>query len=139
MPKSEYELMSTYLSILQANIARMANNCVGCKTACIAIITILCSISGLTGCRLFISCIFPILLFCYLDTVYLSLERGYRKKFDAVVKSFKENSVSNDDLFDMHVENYHGVENITTAFLSWSIWPIYLILFILCFLLFLFL
>ena len=71
-----------YLQMMQENISRMASNSANCKTWAVTIAAGLLAIG--TGVEklngwLFIS-ILPILVFWYLDTFYLHLERGMRNR-----------------------------------------------------------
>ena len=71
-----------YLQMMQANIERMANNSLNCKTWMVMIVTAFfalgCGIEALNG--WIILALVPILVFWYLDTLYLQLERGMRNR-----------------------------------------------------------
>lgn len=64
----------------------------------------------------------PVLLFCYLDVRYLSLEKAYRNLYDEVRKK-------DDSSIDFSME-YKPVSMMKTL-RSWSIWIFYLLMAIL--------
>lgn len=71
-----------YLQMMQENITRMSNNSANCKTWLVTIVTAMLAI----GCNIqelhwwLLLTIAPILMFWYLDTFYLHLERGMRNR-----------------------------------------------------------
>lgn len=71
-----------YLQMMQENISRMANNSTNCKTWLITIVAAMlaigCNIEALR-CWLLLTLV-PIIIFWYLDTFYLRLERGMRNR-----------------------------------------------------------
>lgn len=71
-----------YLQMMQDNIVRMANNSANCKTWMVTLVAGLCaigcSISTLNGWILL--AIIPVIVFWYLDTLYLNLERKMRNR-----------------------------------------------------------
>lgn len=71
-----------YLQMMQENISRMASNSANCKTWAVTIaaglLAIGTNVEKLNGWLLF--SILPILVFWYLDTFYLHLERGMRNR-----------------------------------------------------------
>ena len=71
-----------YLQMMQDNIARMANNSANCKTWMVTIVTGLCaigcSIKDMNG-WIFLA-IIPVVVFWYLDTFYLQMERKMRNR-----------------------------------------------------------
>lgn len=86
-----------YLQMMQSNIERMASNSANCKSWMVTIVAALlalqCSIEQLNGWILL--AVLPIILFWYLDTFYLQLERGMRnreKVFMNALQSDDENA-----------------------------------------------
>ena len=71
-----------YLQMMQDNIARMANNSANCKTWMVTIVAGLCaigcSIKDMNG-GIFLA-IIPVVVFWYLDTFYLQMERKMRNR-----------------------------------------------------------
>lgn len=71
-----------YLQMMQDNITRMANNSLSCKTWMVTIVTaflaLTCGIESLNG--WIVLAFVPVIVFWYLDTFYLNLERGMRNR-----------------------------------------------------------
>ena len=80
-----------YLQMLQGNIERMASNSANCKTWMVTIVAaflaLQCSIDELNGWILL--AIIPAILFWYLDTYYLHLERGMRNRENSFIDILK--------------------------------------------------
>lgn len=79
-----------YLQLMQDNITRMANNSANCKnwmvTLSAGFLAISCSIQVLNG--WLILAVAPVLVFWYLDTLYLELERQMRnRELDFIIKA----------------------------------------------------
>ena len=64
-----------------------------------------------------VACVLPVMLFCYLDVNYLSLEKAYRNLYDEV--RLKDDSEID---FSMHFTPVPKKD----SFSSWSVWPFYL-------------
>lgn len=79
-----------YLQMMQDNITRMASNSSNCKTWMITLVAgfcaIGCSIEALNG-WIFLA-VAPVIVFWYLDTFYLELERKMRnRELDFIIKA----------------------------------------------------
>lgn len=96
-----------YLQMLQGTIERMAANSANCKTWMVTIVSafmaLQCSIKSLNG---WISLgLLPIILFWYLDALYLKLERGFRNREREFINSI--NAVTSDEgKFKVPVYNF---------------------------------
>jgi len=121
---SSQEFLS-YIGMLQQNISRMATNSNSCKSMCVAIVAALCAVTNLKGCSLFGVGMIAIAIFCYIDCMYLSLEKSYRDKFNNAVASAKNNAFAEEKLFDMSPGKYDDFKSLKTAFKSWSVWQVY--------------
>ncbi len=104
---------SDHLNMIQSVITRRASNSLQFKCLCITIVsaTIILSRSSII-----VASVLPVLLFCYLDVRYLSLERAYRDLYDEV-------RLKNDSDIDFSME-YKPVPK-RDSFKSWSIWLFY--------------
>lgn len=78
-----------YLQMMQEIITRMANNSANCKTWMVTLVAGLCAI----GCSIYelnswiVIAIIPVVVFWYLDTLYLNLERQMRnRELDFILK-----------------------------------------------------
>lgn len=71
-----------YLQMMQSNIERMVANSANCKTWMVAFVTAFMALSSSIAVAKYwlLLGIIPILLFWYLDTFYLHLERGMRNR-----------------------------------------------------------
>lgn len=79
-----------YLQMMQDNITRMASNSSNCKTWMITLVAgfcaIGCSIEKLNG--WIVIAVIPVIVFWYLDTFYLQLERKMRnRELDFIIKA----------------------------------------------------
>ena len=108
-----------HLNMIESAISRMASNSLQIKCWCLAIV---CAAIVLSRSVIIAACIFPVILFCYLDANYLSLEKSYRNLYDEV--RLKDDSEID---FSMHIDQVSK----TLSFKSWSIWPFYLSMIIL--------
>ena len=102
-----------HLNMIQSVISRMANNSLQAKCWCLAIVGAAIVLSRST---IIIACVLPVVLFCYLDVRYLSLERSYRNLYDEV-------RVKSEDEIDFSLETKKVSEWKT--FRSWSVWLFY--------------
>jgi len=113
----------THLNMLQGVISRMGSNSAVCKTLCATLVSTIGAVAYAAKSPegMWIA-IIPILLFCYLDTMYLSLEMGFRKGYNDFVKRLHEGKVDDKELFViMPPENYRGWKAMSGAVKSWSI------------------
>jgi len=120
--------VQSYVSILQAVINRMAANSAGCKTWCITLVsaTIIIIATIEKPDYVWIALI-PILLFFFLDSYYLGLERRFRARYNDFIRKVHSNSVTTNDLFIVTLEAGAGMTLLSTlrACTSISIWPFY--------------
>ena len=120
--------VQSYLEILQGVINRMALNSSGCKTWCIALVSAIVVIIADKGKPQFVwISIFPVLLFLFLDTYYLSLEIRFRDRYNDFIRKLHADDATIEDLFI--VTPGRGFRNIAKssikALLSPSVWPFY--------------
>lgn len=103
-----------HLNIIESAITRMAGNSLQIKCWCLAIVS---AAIVLSRSVIIVACVLPVMLFCYLDVNYLSLEKAYRNLYDEV----RQKDESEID-FSMR---FTPVPKII-SFKSWSVWPFYL-------------
>jgi len=130
MPEINIESSSvqSYLSILQGVINRMAANSTGCKTWCIALVSAVVVIIADKGKPEFVwISIIPILLFLFLDSYYLGLEKRFRQKYNEFIRKLHDGSASVEDLYI--VTPGRGIKVFLSAtglsLISLSVWPFY--------------
>ena len=86
MEQKESPAVIEHIRIMQSVILRMAENSARCKTWCV---TLLAALIALTiekyDCKIYSICIAITVLFFFLDSYYLGLERSMRKKYSTFV------------------------------------------------------
>ena len=97
--------------MIQKVIDRMANNSLQIKCWSIAIVT---AFVALSDNWIVVISIVPLLLFCFMDAHYLSMERAYRGLYDAV-RGKEESEID----FSMDYRTYD--EGIGKVMIRWSI------------------
>ena len=104
-----------YLQMMQDNIVRMANNSANCKTWMVTLVAGLCaigcSISALNG--WIVIAIVPVLVFWYLDTFYLNLERKMRNRELDFIRKMKKEHGSEDYKHALYNFSPYSVENLS--------------------------
>ena len=105
-----------HLNMIESVITRMANNSLQIKCWCLAIVS---AAIVLSRSAIIVACIFPVMLFFYLDVKYLSLERAYRDLYEQV-RLKDEGDID----FSMKYEPVPKKETLG----SWSVWPFYLLM-----------
>jgi hypothetical protein len=116
-----------YVNLLQGVINRLAGNSASCKTWCLALVGALLSLAGVThvpGVVTFV--LVPVVIFGFLDAMYLAQERAYRKLFGRVVNLIHTDALRREHLFDARAPL--ELKEFVAALKSWSIFPVYLTL-----------
>lgn len=97
---ADSDAVRAHLSILQAVIQRMAGNSASCKTWCITIVAAMLVLVTRTETTNYVPlAVVPALLFLFLDTRYLALERAFRDSYDAFVGKLHKGEVALSDLY----------------------------------------
>src|SRR3984893_2482675 len=87
--------VTTHISLLQGIISRLANNSASCKTWCLTLVGALVSLAGATHVRGIITfALVPVVIFGFMDTMYLAQEKAYRDLYNSVVDSISSRSYS---------------------------------------------
>ena len=123
--------VTSYLTILQGVIGRMATNCAACKTWCITIVSAVVVIIADKGKPHFVwIAVIPIVLFLILDAYYLSLERQFRNVYNDFIRKLHFGSATVDDVFIIAPGSGRQAStlNILAAVASISVWPFYVLL-----------
>jgi len=123
--------VQAHLTIMQGIIQRMAENSRSCKTWCITIVSaVLVLVLRVDKPDYILVALAPTVLFLFLDTYYLALERGFRKSYKAFVK--KLHAASEDISSDLYVVETTGsrLSHFLRSLSSHSIWPFYPTLFL---------
>ena len=120
--------VQSYLGILQGVINRMASNSSGCKTWCIALVSAIVVIVADKGKPQFVwISLFPVLLFFFLDSYYLSLEVRFRDRYNDFIQKLHAEDATVEDLFIVTPgKGFKSIAKSTVkAWLSLSVWPFY--------------
>lgn len=125
----------THLGYIQSVISRMAQNSFHAKTWGITVITALITFClskdayDLRSYSIMIACV-VVCLFCFVDTYYLYLERGYRELYNIVAGINESDKVIKQ--YDLSIPNeYRSWKNRKKALFSWSTGGFYSIVIIL--------
>lgn len=120
--------VQSHLSIMQDVIQRMAENSRSCKTWCITIVSaVLVLVARIEEPNYTLIALVPTILFLFLDTYYLSLERGFRASYEAFVE--KLHTADEDISSDLYIVSLGPRNEFWGSFKSYAIWPFYLTLF----------
>jgi hypothetical protein len=116
--------VTTHISLLQGIINRLANNASSCKTWCLALVGALLSLAGATHTPAIATfALLPVVIFGFVDTMYLAQEKAYRDLYDDVVAKVRDGSYELANAFDAKAKR--TLNHVGWALASWSIWPIY--------------
>ena len=117
--------VQAHLGIIQGVINRMAANSSQCKAWCITIVSAILVIIADKGKPDFAwIALLPTILFMFLDTYYLTLEKGFRESYNQFVKRLHQGNLSSEDLYAVKPagDNY---EHRRASLASFSIWGFY--------------
>jgi hypothetical protein len=116
--------VTTHITLLQGIINRLANNSSSCKTWCLALVGALLSLAGATHtAAIATSALVPVVIFGFVDTMYLAQEKAYRDLYDEIVVKVRDGSYRLANAFDAKAKR--TLDHVAWALASWSVWPIY--------------
>lgn len=124
---AESDAVRAHLSILQAVIQRMAGNSASCKMWCVLMVVVMLLLSARKDMPL---AFIPAVLFLFLDTYYLALERAFRDSYNAFVGKLHKGEVALSDLYVVRPRGRIG-RRFARSLGSSAIWPFYSVLVIL--------
>jgi hypothetical protein len=114
----------THINLLQGVINRLADNSSSCKTWCLTLVSALLSLAGATHVPGIAACvILPIIIFGFVDAMYLAEEKSYRQLFNRTVIAVRDGSYRSEDLFEVVAPL--SLENFRSSLRSWAILPVY--------------
>ena len=91
-----------HLEMMQGIISRMAENSRSCKLWCITLVAaILVLVSRTKEPDYIFIALAPAVLFFFLDSYYLALERAFRKSYDTFVCKLHENRLKESEVYRM--------------------------------------
>lgn len=132
MDKVDFEsgAVQSYLGILQGVINRMATNSAGCKTWCITLVSaIIVIVAEKNKPEYIYISIVPIILFLFLDSYYLGLEKLFRNLYNGFIKKLHSDTATIDDVFIVTPGTKSEIFfAVFKSFFSISVWPFYILL-----------
>jgi hypothetical protein len=130
MKETNNDHFHKHLDILQGIISRMAANSASCKNYCITLVAALLALALGQDEQipeiLYIA-FMPVVLFCFLDAYYLSLERYFKIEYNKTVTKWQEESLERKDLFivESSSKGFWRFLETFSAMTSYSILPFY--------------
>ena len=125
-----------YINLIQNNINRMASNSANCKTWTVSIVSALLAVQAALRDITFIVlyAILPIVLFFFLDSYYLGLEKRFIKLETDFVKLVKLKEDISDVIYILNPQRIGTDSKFTwEGMKSYSTWPFYgILLFFVC-------
>jgi hypothetical protein len=117
--------VQSYLNILQQLISRMATNSTTCKTWCVTLVSAVVVVVADKGKPSLVWVpIIPIVLFFFLDSYYLGLERQFRALYENFIRKLqKDDGRIGQEVFVINPG--FGLDDAARAFFSISTWPFY--------------
>ena len=116
----------THLEIMQGVISRMADNSRSCKVWCVTLVAAVLFLSSRTdGANQVLIALAPAVLFWFLDSYYLSLERAFRGSYSAFAKKVREGEARVSDLYVVAPSGSVVRGVFWGMFCSVSVWPFY--------------
>ena len=114
-----------HVNLLEGIISRLATTSASCKTWCITLVAALLSLAGATKIPSIVGIVLvPIVVFGFMDTMYLSQERAYRDLYQAIVLKVRNGTYERADVFEAKAPlSWTGCLKTVR---SWAIFPIYI-------------
>ena len=118
---------TAHIGLLQGIITRLANNSASSKTWCLTLVAALLSLAGAAHAPQIVSVtIVPILIFGFVDIMYLATEVAHRNLYTSVVASMREGRYGKTTIYEARARPDAGC--VIWAIGSWSIIPYYALL-----------
>lgn len=115
---------TAHINLLQGIITRLANNSASSKTWCLTLVAALLSLAGAAHAPQMVhATLVPILIFGFLDIMYLATEVAYRNLYTRVVESIRGGAYGRNDVFEARARP--DAACVIWAIGSWSIVPYY--------------
>src|SRR5262245_14436128 len=93
--------VTAHITLLQGIINRLATASASCKTWCITLVAALVSLAGSTRVPVIVTvALVPVVVFAFLDTMYLAQERAYRDLYKRIVDEIRAGTYSRANTFE---------------------------------------
>lgn len=117
--------VTAHMSLLQGIITRLANNSASCKTWCLTLVGALVSLAGATHVPGLVTfALVPVVIFGFMDTMYLTQEKAYRDLYTGTVNMIRNGSYALGNVYEARAPL--GFCRFLSALCSWSVFPVYL-------------
>src|SRR5262249_38668016 len=117
--------VTAHLNMLQGIITRMGTNSVSCKTWCLTLTSAIIGLAGATHSPAIVGFVLvPIVLFGFIDMMYLAQESAYRDLYNRVVAKVRATKYDLACSFEAEAP-IRGVD-VLSAIGSWAVLPVYL-------------
>jgi len=118
--------VTAHLATMQSVVSRMAGNSAASKAWCVTLVSaVLVLVADKGKPEVAWVAAIPAALFLFLDTYYLSLEKGFRNSYEAFVKKLHDGTLEKKDAFRISPEGC-WCRNVWWALKSASVLPFYL-------------
>jgi hypothetical protein len=115
-----------HLDMMQGIINRMSVNSRSCKQWCVVLIAGIFALIAKQGSAEFaVLALFPLILFCFLDTYYLTLERRIVDANNAFLDKLNDGRLQTNELFKVKTEREKVISSLVKTSTSLAIWPFY--------------
>ncbi|GGI83279.1 hypothetical protein [Deinococcus wulumuqiensis] len=104
-----------HINLMQSTISRMANSSAACKTAAVAIVSLLVTLSPEDFRKdAILLAILPIISFASMDTYYLSLEKDLRSQYNEFVAKLHMGTLEEGELYRITARNTRFYKQIVS-------------------------
>ncbi|MEB4593034.1 hypothetical protein VSS37_18790 [Candidatus Thiothrix sp. Deng01] len=115
-----------HIDMYQGIINRMAGNSAECKKWAVTLVSAILVVVAKDGInQAAILAGIPIILFCFLDTYYLALEKQFRAAYNSFLNDLHNGVLTVDKLYKV-ITNGKLPRTFLEALLSLAVWPFYL-------------
>src|SRR5262249_27435466 len=116
--------VTAHMNMLQAIINRLATQSSSSKTWCLTLVGALISFAGATKTPSIVTfALVPVLIFGFLDMMYLAQEKAYRDLFNDLAERIRHGEYGKNQFFCASAAPAR--KHVLHALVSWSIWPVY--------------
>lgn len=124
--KPDSPAVMKHIDMYQGIINRMAANSAECKKWALGLVSailVLVAEKGLVDAAALV--IVPVILFCFLDAYYLSLEKQFRGAYSQFLDALHQGNLPVGELYRVRATGTLPA-TFWDALLSWAVWPFYL-------------
>src|ERR1700758_4688617 len=98
----ETSIIIAHVNLLEAVIARLANNSASCKTWCLTLVAAILGLSGAAHSATVVPiALVPVVTFLLLDAMYLAEERAFRDLYTVIIGKLRTGRYTMADAFEV--------------------------------------